>query len=325
MSEGMESPSNLHSEDSEQQGSGVGPAPSFDEVVSAMRSRGINKIEKARFRIEGGELRPVFLGGEAVLITKPNLEEPEFWIPEGFDGYSSKWELCVPPWMLGDPEAIDWYARWKDAFRWPDHGEYSENSMDFVRKELATLRCFSDLVSKRVANNSKSDSPEDEECLQSFALAANYLEKAMVDSYTFEGRFPPREQDSLSEGESLPLSEKMARIIEGAYRAGKLDERASTYYREIPEIAKRGRPHVDQQGRKGSRKAWLERVSEIFREKPDAKAGVIADILEVEGVIERVGRDWTEGVRFNAPGEPDKDWAPFRQAIKRIKARRDVT
>lgn len=247
----------------------------FSAAAELMRGRGVRDIRKIRFRLDPGDTPVVVTSNPECLSAEP-LAEPEFWIPEGHDGEGWKREICAPPWF-DEERAREWTQRWRHTFQWPHQGEINDNSESFVDGELAALRAL-------------SSSPDEHPSAAAIAgIGRGYLERAMVDAYGLGGGFPPRELRSLSDGEILPLSDGMARVIELAFRAGHCSARSSAEYRDIPLIVRKGKNFSDRVGKGRPKRKfedlseWEKRAVEILREHPQQKRGALIDQLQAEG------------------------------------------
>ena len=129
-------------------------APTFDDVVKRLKDEGIHSIRKLRFRLVSEEWAPdYYFGGTHSLDDPTELEEPDFWVPVGFDGYGWTVFLCVPPWLANDSRAANRYSVWKDGFDWVDSGELSEDSESFIHSMLSEMAVFEELVPRSSGSN----------------------------------------------------------------------------------------------------------------------------------------------------------------------------
>lgn len=300
------------------------PAPNFDEVVRGLKEEGIHSIRKRRFSLIGEDWVPdYYLGPSRALDDPTALEEPDFWVPIGYDGYGWTVFLCVPPWLENDPRAANWYAIWRDDFDWLTSGEVSEDSEYFIHRTLSEMAAFDELVPINPDGSSKEDAEADLQRARAAAKAGmTALKQAMIEAYQIDGTFPPRTEGSLAEGEVLKLSDQIARVMERAYRAGKLHERASLYYRGVPEVARGAKVLWDAQRGKRRRKLkpWEAKAVEILSTKPKIKSRELAERLHAEGIL-FTGDSWDtvdfeEG--FGGP-EGSLQWNAFERRISGLR------
>lgn len=295
--------------------------PSFGEVVETLKAKGLRLIRKRRFRLLGPDMIPDYCLAKSQDLDAPEPGEPDFWVPEYWDGYGWKVALCVPPWMVGDESAAEWYRIWRAGFLWPEHGEVSDDPEDHVRHTLSSLRDMSNLIAQ-VSSKLNQNDPGHYDLVKSeeaFAIAKTHLENAMVAAYKLDGSFPPRELEGLGERELLRLSDQIAEIMELAFRAGKLEERGAIFYRLIPSICRRGKKHVDaQKSSDGARLKWTKATEEILRDQPSIKTRALAEILRAKEVI--FTTDGWGSVDFE-DGTASKSWDAFDRAVSRIRTR----
>lgn len=280
----------------------------FDSVAESMRKRGVAQIRKYRCRIEE-DGRFVMVSNRRSELEEAPLAPPDFWIPTGYVGEGWKAEVCVPDWMPA-PVARDWYFRWKDEFAWPDErGEISDDPNDFIARELSGLRWMKD-------DNSRP------KVAKLAATCADYLEQAMVDGYTLGGGFPPYTRASLLERETLDVKVDIARLIELAFRAGRLSARASLYYRGDDEVARKGKPHADRVGMGRTKRGfeqlqkWEQLVVSLLRVCPSTDRRELLTKLEEAGLATS-----KEGDKVILKGKKRAlPFSSFQSAVSKLKS-----
>ncbi|MFT3990668.1 MAG: hypothetical protein QM680_04585 [Luteolibacter sp.] len=286
----------------------------FDEVVAEMREEGISAIQKSHFKIQD-DGRPVMVSGKWVGISEArDLKKPEFWMPVGYDGEAWKIKLCAPDWMKGK-EAIDWFSKHEESFRWRSEGEVSEDSEDYIHHELATFRA--------TAKPRKQSGDVHPLAVKLARTSVGYLEQAMLKGYEFGGGFPPKSRADLRDGEVLFLEPKIARIMELVYRAGYAAARSSLYYRGIPDDARKGKKLVDAQHQvRGTIMPWIQEAEKFLTEnphlvpeKPKIRDRTVSEFLKGKGIIIP---DY-DNQRIGIEGENREiKWKSFQQEIRRI-------
>lgn len=267
----------------------------FENAVQHLREQGYSPIRKRRFHMFTYN-PPVDSDGTSQTYPSPvcwepipldsleQLEEGEFWIPVGFDGFKT-WEseACAPHWIKTRSARTRWCNKHGRETKWPDHGETSEDPTRFINNELAGLK--SDL--KGSPEVSKKHRKRLREKLQDLGvIGSEYLAEA-IELALKVGGAPLYQQVSKKnlldhEGISSYVDKNITRILELAYRAGRVDATYSAYYRGVPYMAQDGAPTVLRAG-KGRPKA------ERQKKKPKLRKWQKISIKEMDqgGKIDR--------------------------------------
>jgi hypothetical protein len=239
---------------------------SFDEAVQSLIDQGYSPIRKLRFHMHTydppkkhnlkSETYPSAVSYEYELLEKDDLAEGEFWIPVGFDGFRF-WEkeACAPDWITNKTQRTKWVKKFWRESQWPDHGERSEDPTRFVNSELGILQC--DLEGSSEVSQKHRIKLRDK--LQELGvIGAQYLAES-IELALKVGGVPDHQQIKSSQlldhsAVSPYVSKDITRIIELAYRAGRVQATQSAYYRGVPYMAQDGAPTALQAG-KGRPKA----------------------------------------------------------------------
>jgi hypothetical protein len=125
---------------------------SFDEAVQSLTDQGYPFIKKVRYHMHTyhppkkhklkSETSPSAVSFEYEALDKDDLEEGEFWIPVGYDGFRTwEQEACAPPWITHKPTRTRWVKKFWRESQWPDHGEKADDPTRFIQSELGILQC----------------------------------------------------------------------------------------------------------------------------------------------------------------------------------------
>ena len=239
-------------------------------------------IRKFRFRHASNHFR--LLSNSFEPLESAELDEPDFWMPIGYDGYRWRLSICIPPWLSRTSASMTLWEECRVRYLREPIYELAGDPEDYLHEELATLRHL--LESSSVPDGQPAREKE------AFFSAVEMLTEAMLAGYRSDESFPPRDKPSLAENEVLPLSEAIAHIIECAYKAGRAADRGMNYYNGNPEIARKGKRLADQTGRGRQKRSleelapWAKRAAEVLRQNRKIDRRALLDILEKERLAE---------------------------------------
>jgi hypothetical protein len=263
----------------------------FDQVVTNLKESGITQIMKMKVRMQtyAPPTRPDMAPKEYLSIVdwdrfkldEGTLAKGEWWIPTGFHGYQS-WtpSFCAPHWITSENERSKWMNENTVLFEWPDHGEQSDDPTLFISKELGILKwqfCASEEIKEK--HHEKLN-----ETLKKLQKAGSeYLAEAIELALQTEPehRQVTRQQLLLEDrGIGSYVDKRVIRILELAFRAGRVSERHSTYYRGVPDAAQDGWPMVERIGSNNPRKEWTSHVQALLAKDPKITTQGIAESLK---------------------------------------------
>lgn len=278
----------------------------FEGSVRYLREQGYSPIRKRRFHMftytppkDSGIASsdsPFPVNWDLIPLDSPQeLDDGEFWVPVGFDGFKT-WEAeaCAPPWIKGRAKRNRWCKKYWQEKKWPDHGETSEDPTRFINTELGGLKC----ELKGSANVPEKHRERLREKLQDLGvIGSEYLADA-IELALKVGGAPPHQQVSKEnllnhEGISSYVNADITRILELAFRAGRVSSTHSTYYRGTPAIARAGAPLVYQQKEGKKRKpltkqpSWNRSILAYYEEHPDiSNAGILSALIQNKIIID---------------------------------------
>lgn len=247
----------------------------------------------------------------------------QFWIPCVFDRYKG-WVpyYCAPSWLETREERDKFCSKFYKEESWPDEKEASLNPIRYVKGELSVLR-----NAKQFEGSPEIPKESQDKARQEIArlgdLAFDYLARAIELSLAVnEPKHKQVTREKMKDGETMSRScqKTPIKIIELAYRAGKLSERFALHYRGIPEIAESGESMVRarRSSNTGSKLGWTKAAEGILSENLGMKPRKMAIELQERGVLFTLD-DWAN-VSFE-DGTPDKTWKAFSTAVGRIRNR----
>ncbi len=275
----------------------------FDQAVADLRESGITQIMRMKMKMQtyAPPTRPDIAPKEYATIVDWNrfkldegtLADGEWWIPTGFDGYQS-WthSVCAPHWIISIKKRREWMEKNSHLQEWPDHGEQSDDPTHFINKELGILR-WQFQADEETPKKHHEKLNKTLKKLQK--VGSEYLAEAIeLALQTEPEHHRVTRQQLLLGGRAIGsyVDKRITRILELAFRAGRVSERHSTYYRGVPNAAQDGKPMVENIG-KGKRSSprislkGLDKILVDFMElNPSSKNPAILSELIAERLIE---------------------------------------
>ncbi|MDB4547018.1 hypothetical protein N9Z80_02395 [Akkermansiaceae bacterium] len=271
----------------------------FEGAVRELQIQGYSPIRKRRYHMLtytppkksgiASSTHPSPVSWDNVpLDSLDELADGEFWIPVGFDGFKTwETEACAPHWLKSRSARTRWCNKHWHETQWADHGEQAENPSRFVSTELKMLKC--DL-------KGSSDVPEKHRKrlrakLQDLGvIGAEYLAES-IEIALKVGGVPEYQQISKEEllgysAVSPNVDSEILRVVELAYRAGRVQATQSAYYRGVPYMAQDGAPTVLNQGKRekvqrGSLSSSDSSAVDYMEKNPERKnACLLADFIK---------------------------------------------
>ena len=110
-------------------------------------------------------------------------------------------------------------------------------------------------------------------------VGANYLSEAIELALKTEPEHLRITKTQLFQNRAISpaVDKRNTRMLELAFRAGRVSERHSTYYRGIPNAAQDGMPMVESKGTSAPRKEWTAHVQVLLAKEPTIKTQAIAE------------------------------------------------
>jgi len=303
---------------------------SFDEAVQSLIDQGYSPIRKLRYHMHTyhppkklklkSEAYPSAVSFENEALDKDNLEEGEFWIPVGFDGFRTwEQEACAPPWITHKPTRTKWVKKFWRESQWPDHGEKADDPTRFIQSELGILQC--DL--KGSSDVPKKHRRQLRDKLQELGLIGSEYLAESIELALKIGKVPDHQQvtkENLLDhgGVSDYVSKDITRIIELAYRAGRVQATQSAYYRGVPYMAQDGAPTALNQGKR----------EKIPRESLSPSDSLAVDYMEKNPARKNASfvADFIKGQVIEFKEKPNKyrwkdsvNWVSREAVMKRIR------
>ena len=201
------------------------------------------------------------------LDSPEELEGKDFWVPVGFDGFKIwKIEYCAPHWIksrTGRTRGCN--KHWRETI-WPDQGEVSDDPTDFINRELGGLKC--DLKGSSITHAKHRKRLR--ETLQDLGvIGSEYLAEAIELALKAGGAasFEQVSKEDLldHEGISPDVDKGITRILELAFRAGRVSATHSAYSRGVPSMAQAGAPMVLRAGKGRPPKAKEQKKAPSFK------------------------------------------------------------
>jgi hypothetical protein len=248
----------------------------FENAVQHLTEQGCSPILKRRFRMftltpeKGSSIsHPAEVTRELFSLDSPEeLEGEDFWVPVGFDGFKIwKIEYCAPHRIKSRAARTRWCNKYWQETTWPDQGEVSDDPTDFINRELGGLKC--DLKGSSITREKHRKRLR--ETLQDLGvIGSEYLAEA-IELALKEGGSASYEQVSKGdllgdEAISPEVDKDITRILELAFRAGRVSATHSAYSRGVPFMAQagaamvlragKGRPKSEKQKKEPNLKKW---------------------------------------------------------------------
>ncbi len=272
---------------------------------------------------------------EPIMLDVSNdiLKRGEFWVPIGFDGFEAwKTEACAPHWIESRAARTRWCNKHCRETTWPDHGETSDDPTKFINFELAGLLC--DL--KGSSDIPKRHQKRLQEKLQDLGvIGAEYLAEA-IELVLKVGGAPPHQQitkENLLDHKPISsyLNKDVTRILELAFRAGRVEATRSAYYRGGPFMAQdgaptalelgKGRPEIEKQKKKPKLKRWQETASPKLKENEDFdRLDLLKFLIQERAIHEDPPGVYREAE--TAAGGTTFNYESFRRKVSRFISRK---
>lgn len=312
---------------------------SFDEAVQSLTDQGYPFIKKVRYHMHTyhppkkhklkSETSPSAVSFEYEALDKDDLEEGEFWIPVGYDGFRTwEQEACAPPWITHKPTRTKWVKKFWRESQWPDHGEKADDPTRFIQSELGILQC--DL--KGSSDVPKKHRKHLRDKLQQLGvIGSDYLAES-IELALKVGKVERHHQMTKERlldhgGVSDYVSKEITRIVELAYRAGRVQATQSAYYRGVPYMAQDGAPSALRQGKgrpsktetkkQPKVKKWQkETLGKLQKNEEYDNRDLLEFLIEKRGICEDSPGVYRE--HETPPGGRTFSYESFRRKVNRL-------
>jgi hypothetical protein len=311
----------------------------FENAIQHLTKQGYSPIRKKKFRMfdftpeKGGSLSyPAEVTRELFpLESLEELEGEDFWMPVGFDGFKI-WhtEYCAPHWIESESRAARtrWCNKhWRETI-WPDQGEVSDDPTDFINRELGGLKC--DLKGSSITHEKHRKKLR--ETLQDLGvIGSEYLAEGIELALKVGGAASYEQvskEDLLDhEGISPDVDKDITRILELAFRAGRVSATHSAYSRGVASMAQagasmvlqagKGRPKAENQKKEPSLKKWQKAaLPKLKLDEGCDRRDLLGFLLQKETILEDSPGVYREAE--TAEGGSTFCYESFRKKVSRL-------